>query len=75
MHAALYGGYAVMAIPAEFIMSHIGYKKGIIIGLLLYAVGAFLFWPATYVQTFQFTLLYLFVIACGLTLLETAANH
>src|ERR1035437_10932013 len=39
VHAALYGGYAVMAIPARFIMSHIGYKKGIIIGLLLYAVG------------------------------------
>src|ERR1035437_2559965 len=75
VQAALYGGYAVMAIPAGFIMSHIGYKKGIIIGLLLYAVGAFLFLPATYIQTFEFTLLCLFVIACGLTLLEKAANH
>lgn len=74
VQAALYGGYAVMAIPAGFIMNRFGYKRGIISGLLLYATGAFLFWPATYVQTFEFTLLCLFVIACGLTLLETAAN-
>jgi len=74
VQAALYGGYAVMAIPAGFIMNRFGYKRGIVSGLLLYAVGAFLFWPATYVQTFEFTLLCLFVIACGLTLLETAAN-
>jgi len=74
VQAALYGGYAVMAIPAGFIMNRFGYKRGIVTGLLLYAVGAFLFWPATYVQTFEFTLLCLFVIACGLTLFETAAN-
>src|SRR5512133_1638073 len=74
VQAALYGGYAFMAIPAGFIMNRFGYKRGIISGLLLYAAGAFLFFPATYVQTFEFTLLCLFVIACGLTLLETAAN-
>jgi len=74
VQAALYGGYAIMAIPAGFIMNRFGYKKGIIFGLLLYATGAFLFLPATYVQTFDFTLFCLFVIACGLTLLETAAN-
>jgi MFS transporter, FHS family, L-fucose permease len=74
VQAALYGGYAVMAIPAGLIMNRFGYKKGIISGLLLYAAGAFLFFPATYIQTFEFTLLCLFVIACGLTLLETAAN-
>jgi MFS transporter, FHS family, L-fucose permease len=74
VQAALYGGYAVMAIPAGLIMNRFGYKKGIIFGLLLYATGAFLFLPATYVQTFEFTLLCLFIIACGLTLLETAAN-
>jgi MFS transporter, FHS family, L-fucose permease len=74
VQAALYGGYAVMAIPAGLIMNRFGYKRGIIFGLLLYACGAFLFFPATYVQTFEFTLLCLFVIACGLTLLETAAN-
>jgi FHS family L-fucose permease-like MFS transporter len=74
VQAALYGGYAVMAIPAGLIMSHFGYKKGIVFGLLLYATGAFLFLPASYIQTFEFTLLCLFVIACGLTCLETAAN-
>jgi FHS family L-fucose permease-like MFS transporter len=74
VQGALYGGYAIMAIPAGFIMNRFGYKRGIILGLLLYAAGAFLFFPATYVQTFEFTLLCLFVIACGLTLLETAAN-
>jgi FHS family L-fucose permease-like MFS transporter len=74
VQAALYGGYAIMAIPAGFIINRFGYKKGIILGLLLYATGAFLFLPATYVQTFEFTLLCLFVIACGLTILETSAN-
>ena len=74
VQAALYGGYFVMAIPAGLFMNRWGYKKGIIAGLLLYASGAFLFWPATYVQTFGFTLLCLFIIACGLTFLETAAN-
>jgi MFS transporter, FHS family, L-fucose permease len=74
VQAALYGGYAVMAIPAGLIMSHIGYKKGIIFGLFLYATGAFLFYPAAQIQTFEFTLFCLFVIACGLTCLETAAN-
>jgi FHS family L-fucose permease-like MFS transporter len=74
VQAALYGGYAVMAIPAGLIMSHFGYKKGIIFGLLTYAFGAFLFMPAAHIQTFEFTLLCLFIIACGLTCLETAAN-
>lgn len=74
VQAALYGGYAVMAIPAGMIMNRFGYKKGIIFGLLTYAVGAFLFMPAAHIQTFEFTLFCLFVIACGLTCLETAAN-
>ncbi len=74
VQAALYGGYFVMAIPAGLFMNRFGYRKGIITGLLLYAAGAFLFWPATFIQTFGFTLLCLFIIACGLTFLETAAN-
>jgi FHS family L-fucose permease-like MFS transporter len=74
VQAALYGGYAVMAIPAGMIMNRFGYKKGIIFGLLTYAAGAFLFMPAAHIQTFEFTLFCLFVIACGLTCLETAAN-
>jgi MFS transporter, FHS family, L-fucose permease len=74
VQASLYGGYFVMAIPAGLIMTRFGYKKGIIFGLLLYAIGAFLFMPAAQIQTFEFTLLCLFIIACGLTCLETAAN-
>jgi len=74
VQAALYGGYFIMAIPAGLFMNRLGYRKGIITGLLLYAAGAFLFLPATYIQTFEFTLFSLFVIACGLTFLETAAN-
>ena len=74
VQASLYGGYAVMAVPAGLIMNRFGYKKGIIFGLLTYACGAFLFLPAAHIQTFEFTLFCLFVIACGLTCLETAAN-
>lgn len=74
VQAALYGGYFIMAIPAGMIMNRFGYKKGIVFGLLVYAFGAFLFLPAAKIQTFEFTLFCLFVIACGLTCLETAAN-
>ncbi|MGD0755495.1 MAG: L-fucose:H+ symporter permease [Bacteroidales bacterium] len=69
-----YGGYFLMAIPAGLVMQKFGYKKGIIFGLLLFATGAFLMLPATLVQTFGSFLLCLFVISCGLTCLETAAN-
>ena len=69
-----YGGYFFMALPAGFLMERVGYKKGIIFGLLLFAGGAFLMFPATLIQTFGSFLFCLFVIACGLTCLETAAN-
>ena len=69
-----YGGYFFMALPAGLVMERVGYKKGIIFGLLLFASGAFLMLPATLIQTFGSFLFCLFVIACGLTCLETAAN-
>jgi FHS family L-fucose permease-like MFS transporter len=69
-----YGGYFLMALPAGLLMQKYGYKKGIIFGLLLFAGGAFLMLPATMIQTFGSFLFCLFVIACGLTCLETAAN-
>jgi MFS transporter, FHS family, L-fucose permease len=69
-----YGGYFLMALPAGILMQKVGYKKGIIFGLLLFASGAFLMFPATFIQTFGSFLFCLFVIACGLTCLETAAN-
>ncbi|MEJ0057910.1 MAG: L-fucose:H+ symporter permease [Bacteroidota bacterium] len=72
--SAFYIGYFVMAIPAGFVLNKIGYKKGIIIGLLLFALGAALFYPAAELRVYGFFLAALFIIACGLGFLETAAN-
>jgi FHS family L-fucose permease-like MFS transporter len=72
--SAFYIGYFVMALPAAFLMNRIGYKKGILIGLFLYAAGALLFFPAAEVRVYGFFLFALFIIACGLAFLETAAN-
>ena len=74
LQAAYFGAYFLMALPAGYFMQKRGYKKGIIIGLLLYAAGAILFYPAAENKSFSFFLLALFVLAGGLTFLETAAN-
>jgi FHS family L-fucose permease-like MFS transporter len=71
---ALYIGYLAMAGPAGGFMKRYGYKKGIILGLLLFAAGAFLFYPAARLAAYLPFLLALFIIACGLSCLETAAN-
>jgi FHS family L-fucose permease-like MFS transporter len=71
---SLYGGYFVMGIPAGLFIKKFGYKAGIVTGLVLFSLGAFLFYPATRIKTFPPFLFALFVIACGLTCLETAAN-
>jgi FHS family L-fucose permease-like MFS transporter len=72
--SAFYIGYFVMAIPAGFILNKVGYKKGILIGLALYVMGALLFYPAASTRTYGIFLFALFIIACGLAFLETAAN-
>jgi MFS transporter, FHS family, L-fucose permease len=72
--SAVFIAYFIMAIPAGIIMKKYGYKTGIIIGLLLFAFGSFLFVPAADNQSYNFFLIALFIIACGLTILETAAN-
>ncbi len=72
--SAVFIAYFLMAIPAGMIMKRFGYKTGIIIGLLIFATGAFLFIPAANTQLYSFFLIALFIIACGLTILETAAN-
>lgn len=72
--SAVYFAYFMMALPAGFIMKKYGYKIGIIAGLLLFATGAFLFIPAADNQSYLSFLVALFIIASGLTLLETAAN-
>ncbi len=72
--SAFYIGYFVMALPAAFLMNRIGYKKGILIGLGLYVLGALIFYPASEMRVYSIFLFALFVIACGLAFLETAAN-
>ena len=72
--SSVFIAYFVMALPAGFILKKYGYKIGIIVGLLLFAIGSFLFIPAANTQAYNFFLIALFVIACGLTILETAAN-
>lgn len=71
---SLYIGYLVMAGPAGLFMKRYGYKSGIILGLMLFAGGAFLFYPAAHFGAFIPFLGSLFIIACGLSCLETAAN-
>ena len=69
-----YLGYFVMAIPAGLFINKYGYRRGVVLGLLLYGLGSLLFIPGEYWMSFNFFLFSLFVIACGLVFLETAAN-
>lgn len=71
---AFYGGYATMAVPAALFIRKYSYKSGILLGLGLYAVGAFLFIPAAYMQNFIFFCLSLYILTFGLAFLETTAN-
>ena len=71
---AFYGGYATMAIPAALFIKKYSYKKGILLGLALYAIGALLFWPAAEYQIFSFFLISLYILTFGLAFLETTAN-
>ncbi len=74
IQTAYYLGYFLLAIPAARIMRRFGYKTGIIIGLILFSAGAFLFYPAAEVRVYGFFLTALFIIASGCSFLETAAN-
>lgn len=71
---AYYGAYFALAIPAAWINSQLGYKGGVLIGLLLAATGGFLFFPASIVMTYSMFLVALFTLAAGLSILETSAN-
>lgn len=71
---AFYGGYGTMAILAALFASRYSYKAGILLGLALYAVGAFLFWPAAKYEVFNFFLISLYILTFGLAFLETTAN-
>ena len=69
-----YLGYFIMAIPAGLFIARNGYRKGVVFGLILFGIGSLLFIPGEHFMSFNFFLFSLFVIACGLVFLETAAN-
>ena len=71
---AFFGAYFLLSIPAGFILTRIGYQKGIILGLTTMAVGCFLFYPAASFRTFGIFMLGYFILAGGMTILQVAAN-
>jgi len=74
VQSAFYLGYFLLALPAGLFTRRFGFKGAVVVGLLLYACGAFLFWPAAELRTYGLFLLALFVLASGLAFLETSAN-
>src|SRR5438552_17009389 len=74
VESAFYMGYFLLAMPAALLMRRAGYKSGFVTGLMLFGGGAFLFWPAALAGSYGFFLFALFVIASGLSFLETASN-
>src|SRR3984885_4330658 len=74
IQTAFFGGYFLAALPAGWLMEKIGYKRGILVGLLTCAAGALLFIPAASVRLYGFFLVALFIMACGQGVLEVAAN-
>lgn len=74
VQSAFYMGYFLLATPAALLMRRFGYKFGFVTGLLLFGTGAILFWPAALAGKYNFFLFALFVIASGLSFLETASN-
>ena len=74
IQVAFFGGYCLSALPAGRLLERIGYKNGIVVGLLTCATGALLFIPAASVQVYGLFLFASFVMACGQGVLEVAAN-
>jgi MFS transporter, FHS family, L-fucose permease len=74
IQVAFFGGYCFAALPAGWLMQRVGYKRGILIGLLVCSTGTILFIPAASVRVYGFFLFALFVMACGQSVLEVAAN-
>src|SRR3954470_11904958 len=74
IQSAFFGGYFLAALPAGWLMQRLGYKRGILVGLLVCATGTALFIPAASVRVYGFFLFALFVMACGQSVLEVAAN-
>src|SRR5947209_15833745 len=74
IQTAFFGGYFLAAVPAGKLLERVGYKGGIVVGLITCATGALLFIPAASVRVYGFFLFALFVMACGQGVLEVAAN-
>ena len=74
VQVAFYGGYFAMAFPAAMFIRRYSYKAGVLMGLGLYAVGAFLFFPAKMLGAYPYFLLAYFILTCGLSFLETSCN-
>ncbi len=74
IQATTYLGYFLMALPAGVMITRLGYRRGVVVGLLLFALGSLLFIPGGAVMSFELFLAALFIIGCGLVILETAAN-
>lgn len=74
IQATTYLGYFLMAIPAGLFITRFGYRRGVVAGLLLFAAGSLLFIPGERLLSFNYFLVALFIIGCGLVILETAAN-
>ncbi|HEY5219587.1 MAG TPA: L-fucose:H+ symporter permease [Gemmatimonadaceae bacterium] len=74
IQTSFFGGYFLAALPAGWWMRRVGYRMGILTGLLVCAAGAFLFIPASYIRLYPIFLLALFVMACGQCFLEVGAN-
>lgn len=74
VQSAFYFGYFLLAVPAALVMRRFGYKTGLLTGLILYATGTFLFYPAAMARSYPLFLFALFVIASGLGFLETGSN-
>ena len=74
VQTAVFLAYGTMAIPAALIMRRFGYKTGLLIGLVVFGVGTLLFWPAAILGVYAPFLIALFVVGCGSSVLETAAN-
>lgn len=74
IQVAFYGGYFAMAFPAAMFIRKFSYKAGVLLGLGLYAVGAFLFYPAMLTGSYYPFLIAYFILTCGLSFLETSCN-
>ena len=71
---AFYIAYFVMSVPSSYLLKAVGFKKGMMVGFLALATGAFIFIPAAMTRTYEVFLIGLFTIGVGLAILQTAAN-